>query len=200
MSDIIFIHIVGTPVEIKAIHISPSIAFSYFTSYMVEMGYTSKSIFVSQNEEYNELVNLKTKTDIDIKEIILKEKPKIIAFSPVTPTYNKAVEIVKLVKEVSPETITCIGNIHATAFPQQALKDGFDYVFLRDGFVTFPGFVKKVMNGRRNLDKIIFSEKTIDNLDSIPFIIFEDLTPTGHGVPFGHTFTTFYCPFNCNQS
>ena len=78
MSDIIFIHIVGTAVEITSMQIRPAAGISYFASYMKELGYTSKIIFVSQNERYNKLVDLKLA--MDIKEIILKEKPKIIAF------------------------------------------------------------------------------------------------------------------------
>lgn len=82
MSDIIFIH-VGTSSEITARQIRPSAAFGYFISYMTELGYISKTILVSQNERYNKLTNLKT--DVDIKGIILKEKPKISLFPLLRP-------------------------------------------------------------------------------------------------------------------
>jgi radical SAM superfamily enzyme YgiQ (UPF0313 family) len=194
MSDVIFIGILGTPTEKESAMISPLPVFSYFSAYLAEQGFSSETIYIARDKEYSEFSGIDLNPPIE--KILSQEKPKIVAFSPLTPTYNKAVEIANIVKKTLPETITCVGNVHVTAFPQQALKDGFDYVFLNEGFISFPNFVERVMQGEKDIDQIIPEEK-LYNLDSIPFANYDTLRPSALGMPIGKIFTSFSCPFRC---
>jgi radical SAM superfamily enzyme YgiQ (UPF0313 family) len=194
MSDVIFVNILGTPIEKDSEMIFPSPAFAYFKSYLNKIGYLSKDIFIARDEAYSKLVNIDQFPSIE--KILTEEKPKVVAFSPLTPTYNKSVEIVKIVKRILPNTITCIGNTHATAFPKQALKDGFDHVFLNEGFSSFVNFASKVLSGDKILTPIIPEEPMLD-LNSVPFAHYDTQKPSVLGLQTGSIFTSFSCPFRC---
>lgn len=194
MCDVIFISILGTPIEKDSEMIFPPSAFAYFSAYLIERGYSCRTIYIARDEEYSKLSGIELNPPIE--EILVEEKPKIVAFSPLTPNYNKAVEIANVVKTILPETVTCVGNIHVTAFPQQALQDGFDYVLLNEGFISFPNFVERIINGEKDIDSII-PQKQIYNLDSIPFANYDTLHPSVLGVTSGMIFTSFSCPFHC---
>ncbi len=57
----------------------------------------------------------------------------IYAFTATTPNYPDALEIMKQIKPDNQKSTFVIGGAHASSFPEQCLKDGFDCVVIGEG-------------------------------------------------------------------
>ncbi len=106
----------------------------------------------------------------ELYQILKKTNPKIVAMSLMTPMYNRGVMIAHAIKEYDQDIKVVVGGIHPTVFPEETSKDGFDHVFVRDGFQTLAPTIENILLGRET-SKIIKSPKPfIDNPDSnLPF-------------------------------
>ena len=202
MLDVLFIDILHSlkdknMTEDESALIVPSPSFGYFSTYLKKWGINSNTIYFTKDKETKDATKSGT-INQDVKKILFQERPKIIAFSPLTHNYKKAVEICREAKEVLPEVTTCIGNVHATAFPQESLKDGFDFVFLNDGFTTFPNFIRNILKGNIPDENIIIPNKYVDNVNTIPFLTIDsDIKPFAGGFHIGLLFSSFSCPYRC---
>ncbi len=152
-------------------------AISILMSYLEQRGISSSvkrldlyNDDCSVNDEYFKSLQNGGEAVKQLEGIINKEDPRIVAFSLPTQCYNQGATINKTLKQINPELITMVGGWHATAFPEEALKD-FDYVFVRDGYQTFPSIIEKIVKKNQCPGEriIIPDNKFIDDVDKIPF-------------------------------
>ncbi|MFC1670237.1 B12-binding domain-containing radical SAM protein [Spirochaetota bacterium] len=108
----------------------------------------------------------------ELDTIIKKTNPKIIAMSLVTSTYKRGKKIAQEIKKSYPHIVLITGGIHPTFAPEQTLKDGFDYVFVRDGFQTIAQTVEDILLKRGPDTRIIAPPR--------PFVEFPDSLPLAH--------------------
>ena len=64
----------------------------------------------------------------DIEKRIRDEKPDVVATTAFTAEIVDALKVLKLAKEINPETITVIGNVHPTFCYDEILKEHHGYV------------------------------------------------------------------------
>ena len=108
-------------------------------------------------------------------------RPDVVGISHTSEVDTENVyAVAKKIKRTYPGTIVVGGGQYPTIFPEEALKNGFDYIVRGEGEVTFPELVDAV-KGRRELktvNGISYLEngryrKTPDrqtaDLDSLPF-------------------------------
>lgn len=152
-----------------------------------------------------------------ISKIISKSSPDVVGITATTPTINNALEYVKLVKKVLPDSLTVIGGPHTTFMPIETLKSSsdLDVVVVGEGEETMVELANGFADGKKgNLadvngiayqnkgsTKINPSRELIKDLDSIPF-------PARHLIPFESYATTKEkssdmitsrgCVFNCD--
>ncbi len=77
----------------------------------------------------------------EIAERIRTCKPDVIATTAITATINDCIEVCKLSKRINPETITIIGNVHATFCWDEILRErhqDVDYIVRGEGEGTLP--------------------------------------------------------------
>ncbi|MBT3981953.1 MAG: B12-binding domain-containing radical SAM protein [Bacteriovoracaceae bacterium] len=86
----------------------------------------------------NEFLNDYTETKFDL-----------VALSSVSNQYGVAKNIVKIVKEKFPDTVTIIGGAHITALPS-SLDQNFDFGVVGEGEFSFLEFVESVNSGKDN--------------------------------------------------
>ncbi len=119
----------------------------------------------------------------EVIKAIEKQQPDVLAFSPLTSTYQWALQIAAKAKEINPHVKTVFGGVHASAVPQLLLKrPQIDYVVIGEGDVAFPqiiqvatdaAFNKPIPNTRYKAKdgSIISGMQTgfFQDLDSLPF-------------------------------
>jgi anaerobic magnesium-protoporphyrin IX monomethyl ester cyclase len=86
-----------------------------------------------------------------IKQTIRDKEPDVVAISALfTAYYAEALEIARVVKEVSNGIITVIGGTHATIFPEHTLDSGHvDYAIRGEGETPFFQLISSLQTGRR---------------------------------------------------
>ncbi len=84
-------------------------------------------------------------------------QPDIVGLTASTYQIYDAAEIAKEVKGLSSEIITIIGGYHASALPEQTLKefDSFDYLVSGEGELTLPELLKAISSGNNDMLKDI---------------------------------------------
>lgn len=148
-------------------------------------------------------------------EYAKKFNPDVIGISMLTATFNIVINIVKNLKIILPKTLFIAGGIHASIYPEEVLKSGFNLVIRGEGEVTFREVINLLCN--KIDDKVNFvdliasvdgisywngekyvhtrNRNYIDNLDSIAF-------PDRSNLPlekYEHDsiMTSRGCAFNC---
>ena len=77
----------------------------------------------------------------DIKRRLENFRPDVVATTAFTASVVDAVELLRLAREVNPEVVTVLGNVHATFCYQELLEEKdsvIDYIVLREGEETLP--------------------------------------------------------------
>jgi len=130
------------------------------------------------------------KKNIDIYNILKKEKPNIVGISTTTPTYGNTIKICNKIKKFFPRIITVIGGPHVSALPEESIAPkAIDIGLVGEGEITFLKLVQELEKNKpklENIEGLVFKEKNIvirtkvrqliKDLDSIPF-------PARHLVP-----------------
>ena len=108
---------------------------------------------------YNIAVLDRNVEDNDIKEILLRTRPKVVGLGCLTGTsIDDAIYVSKIIKELDPSIKIVWGGIHTTLCPDSVLQEKFvDYVVIGDGEMAFTRILDNVI--RKNI-----SLETIDNL------------------------------------
>ncbi|MDP2757065.1 MAG: cobalamin-dependent protein [Desulfurivibrionaceae bacterium] len=119
----------------------------------------------------------------DIRQRLQDFRPDVVATTAFTASVVDAVELLRLAREVNPEVVTVIGNVHATFCYQELLeKEGgvIDYIVRREGEETMPELLDCLKAGddpaqvrglafRRDNRVLTTAERPfIQNLDSLP--------------------------------
>ncbi|MGB2986102.1 MAG: radical SAM protein [Phycisphaerae bacterium] len=74
----------------------------------------------------------------DIERFVHKHQPPWVGFTAVTTQITNTLRVAAIVKRVSPESKTVVGGVHATALPEDVLKDpNVDYVIRGEGEQSF---------------------------------------------------------------
>ncbi len=84
---------------------------------------------------------------------IQKIKPDIVGLTALTEQVYEASLLAKKIKEMSPEVKTILGGYHASALPEQTLKEfsSFDYLVYGEGELTLPELLKAIASNNRDV-------------------------------------------------
>ncbi|MFH1397319.1 MAG: radical SAM protein [Candidatus Omnitrophota bacterium] len=120
-------------------------------------------------------------TDCQIIERIKMEKPEVIGFSTLTPVFNDVKRLVKGVRQVDEGIKVVMGNIHATCFPEEILREGIaDIIIKGEGEITLLELCQRLARSAdlEHLSGISFKKngniihnpqrEIINDLDSLP--------------------------------
>ena len=118
----------------------PNVAFVYFAGALREAGY-EPVIYDAMTLDH----------DFDqIAAELERIAPDAVLTSAYTPSYPKAIELLRLVKAHRPETVTGIGGVHAHFMYEEVLReagDAVDFVFRGEGEVTIPELLDCLNDG-----------------------------------------------------
>ncbi|MDZ7712687.1 MAG: magnesium-protoporphyrin IX monomethyl ester anaerobic oxidative cyclase [Rhodovibrio sp.] len=94
-------------------------------------------------------------SDEQIRSVIADEKPDVIGTTAITPSIYKAERILEIAKEVSPETVTVLGGIHATFMYQQVFLEApwIDCIVRGEGEHVFVDLIRTIDEGRWPQDR-----------------------------------------------
>ncbi len=124
----------------------------------------------------------------------LKEKrPDLIGFSVLTPVIKDAKRLIAAIREFNKDSKIVLGNLHATCFPEDVLKEGAaDIVVRGEGEHTLLELCQRLSRGQDleglkgisfKLDgKIIHNpdRELIEDLDALPFPAWGKLNPNNY--------------------
>jgi anaerobic magnesium-protoporphyrin IX monomethyl ester cyclase len=119
----------------------------------------------------------------DFRSELGKRKPDIVGLTSTTLTYNPALKLAKIAKEVLPDCLIFIGGPHVTFWDDNALEEcpALDVIVRREGEYTLLELVQKVEAGesfddvlgvtyRKNGKTVRNPDRPyIEDLDSLPF-------------------------------
>lgn len=136
-------------------------------------------------------------------EKIRKINPDVVGITATTPSFARAVEIAKRIKETV-KTRVMMGGTHVTFAPEEALKAGVDVVIRGEGEATLAELLES-----SNLEKIKGisyvedgeiihnpDRELIKNLDEIPFPAREYFPLKNYRIM--SLITSRGCPYNCS--
>ncbi len=140
-----------------------------------------------------------------IKEM---DKPYIFGFSVMTAEYNRAMVVSKRLKELYPDSIVCIGGVHASAIPDEVLSnEHIDIIVRGEGELILPGLYKCIKEGRsfndiesisyRQNGKIVHNNiaSFVNDLDSLPPFPYHRFTSKKYDL--GFVVSSRGCPYGC---
>lgn len=119
----------------------------------------------------------------DIQQRLEALAPDVAATTAYTASIVDAVKLLRLTKEINPETVTVIGNVHATFCYEELLSESdtpIDYIVRGEGELTLPALLHCLNAGddparvpglafRRDGQTIVTAAAPfIDDLDSLP--------------------------------
>lgn len=117
-------------------------------------------------------------SDSEILSLIKKEKPLIIGFSALTPIMPDIERIVNLIRKSQVDTNIALGNMHATCFPEELLRDKTADIIVRgEGELTMLELFQNLQmnNGLNNIPGISFRSKEGDIIHNSDRALLEDL-------------------------
>ncbi len=145
----------------------------------------------------------------EIRSTLADEKPDVVGISVRTPHYPSALNVSRMVKELSPKIPVIWGGVHPTIMPAECLTNGdVDFVVRGEGEYTLTELLKNLgspdkvpgISYKRDNDVVHNSDRPlVQNLDEIPYpardriIGYERMQPEA----FGHLFATRGCPYQC---
>jgi anaerobic magnesium-protoporphyrin IX monomethyl ester cyclase len=77
----------------------------------------------------------------DIRKKITDSGPDVVAITAITATINDALKSLNLAKEINPEIVTVLGNVHPTFMWKEILAEynqSVDYIVTGEGEITMP--------------------------------------------------------------
>ncbi len=145
----------------------------------------------------------------NLDETIRSFSPDIIGISILTPTYKNSIKLLNhFKKSVKQNCFFIAGGVHASLFPEEMLKNGFDIVIRGEGEQIFYNVILSIIKNENFhiLDGISYinsngdvihnkDAKRIENLDNIPFPDRKDLPL--HCYEHESILTSRGCSFRC---
>ena len=154
-----------------------------------------------------------------LKGTLQKTRPQFVGISAFTIDAVEAHEIAKSVKTFDGSIVTVLGGLHATAIPEQALREApyVDYAIFGEGFYTFYELISAIREKRplREVEGVVYrdgqdvrktaSRKLIVDLDDLPFPAREKFKLESYRPHPGNYFqlpstgimASWGCPFSC---
>lgn len=88
--------------------------------------------------------------DLPLATVLEQSSPQVVGLTAMTSAIDNASRIISEVKRLAPEVATVLGGVHASALPEQTLREmpDLDYVVFGEGEVTMREFVKAQEQGR----------------------------------------------------
>ena len=145
---------------------------------------------------------------IEFQNILNSSKPEVIGVSFRSSSYASAKNICSLIRQTNPDIKIALGGHHATAFPEDTLKDmNADFIVRQEGEYVMARLLE-ALNGDDDLDKIkaLTYRKGEMIINNEPGEFIEDLDalsfPAWHLLPIeryvtGSILTSRGCPFSC---
>ena len=132
---------------------------------------------------------------IDIVESLLKDNPKIIGLGVYIWNAEETLQVVKLLKQVSPETIIILGGPEVTYETEvQEIVSLVDYVITGQADITFKNICNDILNSKKPLDKIIKSEHFKLDEINLPYAEYTDEDIKNRVI---YVEASRGCPFKC---
>jgi len=119
----------------------------------------------------------------DIRAHLTEAQPDVIATGAITATIYDCIEVLKLARELNPETLTILGNVHPTFCWEEILKehhDIVDYIVRGEGEETLVALLNCISDNLdpAEIDGLVFwrngkalktpDRPLVQNLDSLP--------------------------------
>ncbi len=110
---------------------------------------------------------------VDLSSVPPKQWPELIGqadvygFTVYTTSYYICKELLKLVKQINPDSVSIAGGAHPSALPEETLKD-FDYVVVGEGEMALLDLVRK-LEKNSSVGSRIIKYPLIENLDDLPY-------------------------------
>ena len=153
--------------------------------------------------------NIELPTRSGFHKYIKNIAPKIIGITAYTFNFSVADEIIKEIKRFDSRIITVMGGVHASALPENILKDNpaLDFIVVGEGEYTFLELCRKILDGEdvenikgialRVGKKIVVNppRELIMDLDSLP-VPDRELLPF-QKYPVAAVQTSRGCPYDC---
>ncbi len=117
----------------------------------------------------------------DMAEIVLRQSPKYVCITTLTPRYPAVVKMAQQIKQLAPDVVTIVGGPHVTGAPQNALYDGISFGITGEGEEALLELLNTLEQGRdpstvQNLIyrdngniKVNATRPFIKNLNELPF-------------------------------
>lgn len=147
----------------------------------------------------------------EIEQIIKKESPQYLGVSVTTPQVTSSLKICEITKKIKPDCITIVGGPHVSALPEEMVSDkNIDIAVVGEGEITMSEILKdKPLTAIRGIyykkDNIVMKnppQVLIDDLDALPFPLYEQLPIERYGTPYmGRSVGIISgrgCPFSCS--
>ena len=178
--------------------ISEPMGLAYIASFLEKKGYLVRILDAA-------VLGMSLK---DVEQFLKDDYFDIIGVTMLTPAYSAALNIFKIIKKVSPRTVTVCGGPHPTALPRETLEEikELDIVCMGEGEHTMYEIVKSLEENEdfskikgiafRQDDKIVINalrpyEK---NLDSFPIPARHLLPVDKYSLTASRTSGGRYCP------
>ncbi|MFH1894715.1 MAG: radical SAM protein [Patescibacteria group bacterium] len=167
--------------SVEPIRLAQPMGLCYIAGVLEKNGYEVKILDAHAEGYHNRVVvGDRVQVGLNEKEIrnkIAEFKPSIIGVSAMfTDQYKNAHMVCKAAKEALPGAIICMGGVHPSMVPEEALKDkNVDYVIRGEAEYSFLAFcdwqTKKKNIDPKTIDGLNFNpkEQWIKNLDELPF-------------------------------
>ncbi len=178
------------------------------------------SAYISENGPYEcDILDFEEIDPVSIENmarVILRENPKFVCFTTLTPRYPTVIKTAAEIKKISPETVVVVGGPHVTGVPGHCLFEGIDYGITGEGEVALLSLLN-ALNGSAvldNLPNLVYRKDSvvkvnpcgpfIDNLDSVPMPAWGAMNldsyvdPVYYGGPHLPMLTTRGCPHDCS--
>lgn len=148
----------------------------------------------------------------EILEVVKMTNPDIIGISALSVKVPVVLRIIQIIKEFNKDICIIVGGEHATALPDEFLKNGADFIVRGEGEMIMLELINAVESDQdiKNISGISFMEKNmirnnprrqlIENLDSLPFPEREKfLDSRGYRpIDFGLIMGSRGCVYNCH--
>jgi len=169
---------------LNARYIHASMGLRYLLANMGELQASTKLI------EFN--INTRV---IDIAEILLTHKPKIIGLGVYIWNATETLELVSLLKTISPETIVVLGGPEVSyEFEDQQLVSNADYVITGQADIAFKELCEDLLNGKKPVNKIIHPLPLELSQIELPYAYYNDEDISNRVI---YVEASRGCPFKC---
>jgi radical SAM superfamily enzyme YgiQ (UPF0313 family) len=196
----------------KVILLFPGISGIGFNSYgkgmeesWISHGLCSISAYAKTHGYPVELIDLRCLRDWKhLKEIILEKNPNVVGITMMSVDYNPAIETIKIIKNVSTQTIIVVGGPHPTLMLEEIKNEkNIDHIITGEGEISFTELLENIKKG--NPSPRVIKGVVPEDLDALPFAdreLFRDLEypliVEGFDKPFVSAIAGRGCKFNCN--